>query len=63
MPSLAAGDYVIGAAIADGTQLSHVQHHWIHDALAVTAVPARNWTGGLLGVPMRGVSLLIQPPA
>jgi hypothetical protein len=40
-----------------------VQHHWIHDALAVTAVPARNWTGGLLGVPMRGVSLVIQPPA
>jgi len=63
MPSLAAGDYVIGAAIADGTQLSHVQHHWIHDALAVTAVPARDWTGGLLGVPMRGVSLVIQPPA
>jgi lipopolysaccharide transport system ATP-binding protein len=62
LPSLAAGDYVIGAAIADGTQMSHVQHHWVHDALAITAVPNRPWTGGLLGVPMQGVSLVVRPP-
>jgi lipopolysaccharide transport system ATP-binding protein len=63
MPSLAAGDYVVGAAIADGTQASHVQHHWVHDALAVTSAPRRAWTGGLLGVAMRGVSLIARPPA
>ena len=63
MPWLAAGDYVVGAAVADGTQANHVQHHWVHDALAVTSAPARDWTGGLLGVPMRAVSLVAGPSA
>ena len=34
MPLLATGDYSVGVALAEGTQVEHVQHHWIHDALA-----------------------------
>lgn len=37
MPLLATGDYSVGAALAEGTQTDHVQHHWIHDALAFKA--------------------------
>lgn len=45
MPWLATGDYSIGAALAEGTQLEHVQHHWIHDALAFKAKADPNLTG------------------
>jgi len=62
MPILAAGDYAIGAAVADGTQLSHVQHHWIHEALLVTSVSGSLSTG-LMGIPMREVSLSVAPCA
>ena len=62
MPILAAGDYAIGAAVADGTQLSHVQHHWIHEALVVTSVSGSLATG-LMGIPMREVSLSVAPGA
>jgi lipopolysaccharide transport system ATP-binding protein len=37
MPLLASGDYSVGVALAAGTQVEHVQHHWIHDALAFKA--------------------------
>ena len=37
MPLLATGDYSVGVALAAGTQVDHVQHHWIHDALAFKA--------------------------
>lgn len=45
MPLLATGDYSIGAALAEGTQLEHVQHHWIQDALAFKAKADPNLTG------------------
>lgn len=45
MPLLATGDYSIGAALAEGTQLEHVQHHWIHDALTFKAKADPNLTG------------------
>ena len=60
MPILAAGEYTIGAAIADGTQLHHVQHHWIHDALLLTSVTGSLSTG-LMGIPMREISLSVGP--
>lgn len=37
MPLLATGDYSVGVALAEGTQVEHVQHHWVHDALAFKA--------------------------
>lgn len=45
MPLLATGDYSVGAALAEGTQLEHVQHHWIHDALTFKAKADPNLTG------------------
>lgn len=45
MPVLHPGDYVMSIALADGTQHQHVQHHWIHDALAFTSAPAETCFG------------------
>lgn len=56
MPILPAGDYTMGAAIADGTQESHVQHHWIHEALAIRSETSLVATG-LVGVPMHSITL------
>lgn len=39
MPVLPAGDYVVAAAVAEGTQSEHEQLHWIHDALAFHSLP------------------------
>jgi lipopolysaccharide transport system ATP-binding protein len=49
MPILPAGEYILAAAVASGTQMSHVQHHWIHDSLRFTARP-RTPCHGLVGV-------------
>ena len=39
LPVLHHGDYSVTAAIADGSQESHVQHHWMHDALIIRVRP------------------------
>lgn len=56
MPLLPVGDYSIAVAVANGTQLEHVHHHWIHDALIFrsqcSAVAA-----GLVGIPMLSIEL------
>ncbi|MGC3974718.1 MAG: Wzt carbohydrate-binding domain-containing protein [Nitrospira sp.] len=49
MPVLHPGDYAMSIALADGTQEEHIQHHWIHDALAFTSAPSE-WCFGLIGV-------------
>ncbi len=35
-PKLKAGNYLFSVALAEGTQLSHIQHHWVHDVYIVT---------------------------
>lgn len=59
MPRLAAGDYSITVAIANGTQDVHVQHHWIHDALFFKS-ETTSVAGGLIGIPMRDIRLWIE---
>jgi len=59
LPVLPSGDHSISAAVADGTQEQHVQLHWIHDALVVR-VHASSVCFGLVGVPMRKVTLQTQ---
>ena len=54
MPSLMAGTYAIAIAVASGTLESHVQHHWVHEALIFTVQNDRN-TGVLIGVPMKNI--------
>lgn len=51
MPRLAAGDYSVTVAVANGTQHSHVQHHWIHDALSFRS-ESTSVAAGLIGIPM-----------
>ncbi|AGK48931.1 ABC transporter family protein [Burkholderia thailandensis MSMB121] len=56
MPLLPAGEYSVNVAIADGTQQSHVQLHWIHDALPIR-VHASSVANYLLAVPMLRVGV------
>lgn len=57
MPSLIAGEYLVSAAIATGTQDNHVQHHFRHDALAVRVHSPANFGAALLAVPLAEVTL------
>jgi lipopolysaccharide transport system ATP-binding protein len=54
MPRLASGDYSVSAAIANGTQNDHIQHHWIHDALVFRSESTSVATG-LMGIPMLAI--------
>ncbi|MDH0896623.1 MULTISPECIES: ABC transporter ATP-binding protein [unclassified Pseudomonas] len=45
LPLLATGDYTISVALGAGTQQQHVQHHWIHDALAFRSQASPSLTG------------------
>ena len=60
MPKLTPGEYAVGAAIADGTQASHVQHHWIHEALVIRSV-ATGVVNALMAIPMLDVSVATAP--
>jgi lipopolysaccharide transport system ATP-binding protein len=56
MPVLPAGDYSFSVAIAEGSQESHIQHHWLHEALMIHVHdPAVAF--GVVGVPMDRVRL------
>lgn len=61
MPFLASGVYTIAVAVADGTQDVHVQHEWIHDAIAFR-VDQPTMKRGLVGIPMHEISLTPVPP-
>lgn len=56
MPILPKGQYSIMAAIAEGTQDEHVQHHWIHDAMFFES-HANSIAVGLAGLPMKKIEL------
>ncbi|SDJ05676.1 lipopolysaccharide transport system ATP-binding protein [Paraburkholderia steynii] len=56
MPILPVGDYSVNVAIADGTQQSHVQLHWIHDALALK-VHASSTAHQLMAIPMLNIGI------
>lgn len=62
MPVLPPGDYTFSAAIANGTQDEHVQHHWIHDALVVKSLSSSVSTG-LIGIPMHDIALRVEAAA
>ncbi|MCA8974795.1 MAG: ABC transporter ATP-binding protein [Planctomycetes bacterium] len=60
LPYLPTGHYSICAAIADGTQVEHVQHHWIDDAV-IFSVDSSHVVKGLVGLPMLDISLVSAP--
>lgn len=37
-PHIKVGKYSLSAAIAEGNQMNHVQHHWVHDICFVDVV-------------------------
>ena len=59
MPVMPVGDYSISVAIATGTQLEHVQHHWINDAL-IFQVHSSSVCLGLIGVPMKEIRMTVK---
>jgi lipopolysaccharide transport system ATP-binding protein len=56
MPILPVGDYSISAAVAEGAQAEHVQHHWIHDALFIKS-HSTSVSTGLVGIPITQIEL------
>lgn len=58
VPHLKSGQYIVAPAIASGTLESHVQHHWIHEALAFT-VHSRSLKEILINIPMDSVSMVL----
>ncbi len=56
MPIFPVGNYSICAAIADGTQEEHIQHHWLHDAIIFESHSSSVSTG-LMGIPMTEISI------
>ncbi|CEG58985.1 ABC transporter ATP-binding protein [Legionella fallonii] len=56
MPLLPCGEYSINVAIASGSQETHEQHHWIHDALFFKS-ESSSVSSGLVGIPMQEIKL------
>jgi len=56
MPLLPLGEYSITIATANGTQETHEQHHWIHDAILFKS-ESSSVSSGLIGIPMLEVKL------
>lgn len=57
MPILPAGEYSVTIAIADGTQTTHTQHHWIHDAMIFKSMSSSVATG-MVGIPMLDIKMV-----
>lgn len=57
MPTLPVGDYSFTVALAEGSQDSHIQHDWMHDALMIRS-QSSNVATGLLGIPMNKIELV-----
>jgi lipopolysaccharide transport system ATP-binding protein len=58
LPMLPNGDYAVMASVADGDLTSHVQHHWLHDAL-ILHVSSSKVRWGLVGVRFDTVNLTV----
>jgi lipopolysaccharide transport system ATP-binding protein len=55
-PHLPAGEYAMGAAVADGPRHAFVQHHRVDDLL-LFRVPKSHLVEGVVGVPMLGCTI------
>lgn len=56
LPMLPNGQYTVMASLADGDLHSHVQHHWLHDALILN-VSSSEVRWGLVGVAFEDIKL------
>jgi lipopolysaccharide transport system ATP-binding protein len=62
LPMLQTGKYTVDVAVAEGTQVQHVQHQWFFDALVIQVVTDRP-VSGLFVVAGAEVTLLAAPDA
>ena len=60
IPVLPRGKYTIAAAVAFGSYHDHRQQHWIHEAILLESTNALEYRG-LVGIPMRSVTLEYSP--
>ena len=58
LPMLPSGDYSVTAAVAEDVNGTHIQHHWIHDALVLKVITS-NVSYGLVGVPMQSINISV----
>lgn len=58
MPILPKGDYSVCAAIAVGTNGTHTQLEWVHDAMILRS-ESSSATTGLIGIPMQNIGIRI----
>lgn len=58
-PNIAVGEYTMVAAVSEGTQQNHIQHHWIHDAynIKVSSKNEENFIGCLIVLDKKFYSL------
>ena len=49
-PQIAADNYAISIAIAEGDQELHIMHHWIHDVITIEVMRTQEYQFGLVGV-------------
>jgi lipopolysaccharide transport system ATP-binding protein len=59
MPYLCRGEYSVCAAVAEGHQDSHIQHHWINDAV-IFQVLSSHVPRGIMGIAMVGIDLAVS---
>lgn len=62
MPFLPRGDYAFSVAIASGSNLEHIQHQWLHDALVIKSLSS-DVHADVMGIPMVRISLAPLPPS
>jgi len=56
LPMLPNGQYAVMASVANGNVHSHVQHHWLNDAIIITVTSSKvRW--GLVGISFESVVL------
>jgi len=61
-PCLAAGDYSLTVAISSGSKDSHVNHHWVHDALFFSQGRTGQDVAGIFSPVLKSVSFDVLPP-
>jgi lipopolysaccharide transport system ATP-binding protein len=57
-PPLIRGEYTLDVAFAEGPGDDHVQHHWMHDVMVITAIN-NNVVHGLSGAPSLNIRFAI----
>ncbi len=55
LPYLPTGDFAVSVAVAEGTQIDHIQHHWLDEALFFR-VHSSHLARGLVGIPMQDIA-------